>query len=110
MRSRARWTIGIACGSALVAAAALLVSAATGGVGLDGLQERATTLVWYDNSFDWELKTQGNGRVWREGQTRPVVYFECVWAPVDRYALRLLSAKKNVAELLVAGSISREDL
>lgn len=33
MRSRARWTIGIAGGTALVAAAALLVSAATGVVG-----------------------------------------------------------------------------
>lgn len=42
------------------------------GHGIDGLQESGSTVVWFGLNWSLELYEQMNGRIDRQGQTRPV--------------------------------------
>ncbi len=71
----------------------------TGGTGLNGLQFVSHDVVFYSNSFSYNMKKQSIGRLDRKGQTHTVnVYNLLTEAPIDRRILNCLSRKQDVSD------------
>ena len=68
----------------------------TGGYGIT-LTE-ANTVVYFNNSFDLELRVQSEDRAHRIGQTNKVTYIDlCAEKTIDEKIRKALRAKKNIA-------------
>ncbi len=69
---------------------------------------RGTTVVYYSNSYDLELRLQSEDRTHRIGQHHPVNYVDLrVPGTVDERIVASLRAKINIATLLM-GDVARE--
>lgn len=81
----------------------MLAHPASAGHGLN-LQAGGSTVVWFGLPWSLELYEQGNGRIYRQGQERPVVVYHIVAAgTVDEDVMRALEGKaKGQAALLWA--------
>ena len=65
------------------------------GHGIDGLQDSGSIVVWFGINWSLELYEQMNGRIYRQGQNKPVSI------------IRILT--KNTADLAVLDAIERKD-
>lgn len=71
----------------------LLAHPASAGHGLN-LQAGGHTVVWFGLPWSLELYEQGNGRIYRQGQSRPVVVYHLVTAgTIDEDVLAALNGK-----------------
>jgi hypothetical protein len=81
----------------------LLAHPASAGHGLN-LQHGGSLLVWFGLTWSLELYQQFNGRLHRQGQTRPVRVVHLVAdGCIDERVLDALSAKQDVQQSLVEG-------
>jgi SNF2 family DNA or RNA helicase len=78
----------------------------TGGYGLT--LTAASTVIYYSNSYDLELRVQSEDRAHRIGQTNKVTYVDLI-APgtIDEKIVKSLRAKINVADQIL-GEAARE--
>jgi len=78
----------------------------TGGFGLT--LTAATTVIYYSNSYDLELRLQSEDRAHRIGQTNKVTYVDLISpSTVDEKIVRALRSKINIADQIL-GEQSRE--
>lgn len=71
----------------------LVTHAASTAYGLN-LQRGGRTIVWYGTGYNAELYQQGNARLYRQGQTKPVVVYRLVVkGTVDEDATRAIDGK-----------------
>jgi SNF2 family DNA or RNA helicase len=72
----------------------------TGGYGLT--LTAASTVIYYSNSYDLELRVQSEDRAHRIGQTNKVTYVDLI-APgtIDEKIVKSLRAKINVADQIL---------
>jgi SNF2 family DNA or RNA helicase len=69
---------------------------ATGGFGITLTQ--ATTVVYYSNNYNLELRLQSEDRAHRIGQTKSVTYVDLVSPKtVDEKIIKALRAKRQIA-------------
>ena len=76
---------------------------ATAGMGIT--LTAANTVIYYSNSYNLEHRLQSEYRAHRLGQQKKVLYIDFISTPMDKKVLQLLKAKKNIADLIVDGSI-----
>lgn len=76
---------------------------ATAGMGIT--LTAANTVIYYTNSYNLEYRMQSEDRAHRLGQQKKVLYIDFISTPMDKKVLQLLKAKKNIADLIVDGSI-----
>lgn len=72
-------------------------------LGGEGPNNRCSTTVFYENSFDLDARLQAEDRNHRHGQDRAVVYVDLVSSPVDTKAIAALQNKLNIASEVVDG-------
>ena len=66
------------------------------------MQQGGRHIVWYSTGWNLELWLQGNARLHRQGQERPVVVTALVAAgTVDERMMRSLREKKSVQSALL---------
>jgi len=81
----------------------------TGGYGITLVA--ASTVVYYSNSFDLEIRLQSEDRCHRAGQTKSVTYVDLyVPGTVDEKILKALREKKKVSNLIMSGGGWRDIL
>ena len=72
----------------------------TGGYGLT--LTAASTVIYYSNSYDLELRVQSEDRAHRIGQTNKVTYVDLISpGTIDEKIVRSLRAKINVADQIL---------
>jgi SNF2 family DNA or RNA helicase len=75
-----------------------------GGRGLTLIE--ATTVVYYSNSYDLDLRSQSEDRTHRIGQTKSVLYIDLIMADtVDEKVVKALRKKENLAEQILRKQI-----
>ena len=80
----------------------LLAHPASVGYGLN-LQEGGHVIVWYGLTWSLELYQQANARLYRQGQTRPVIIHHLIAeGTVDEQVMRALKAKDTSQAALLA--------
>lgn len=81
---------------------------ASGGLGLD--LWAATTVIYFSNDFNAEVRWQSEDRAHRIGQKHPVTYVDLI-APntIDRKIARALKNKRNVADMVLDPSVLLDD-
>lgn len=77
---------------------------AVAGMGITLTQ--ASYVIYYSNSFNLEYRMQSEDRAHRVGLTHPVTYIDFVSTQMDRDVLKALRNKKQVADLVVDGTVS----
>jgi SNF2 family DNA or RNA helicase len=78
----------------------------TGGYGLT--LTAASTVIYYSNSYDLELRVQSEDRAHRIGQTNKVTYVDLIVpGTIDEKIVKSLRAKINVADEIL-GEAARE--
>jgi SNF2 family DNA or RNA helicase len=78
----------------------------TGGYGLT--LTAATTVIYYSNSYDLELRMQSEDRAHRIGQTNKVTYIDLISpSTVDEKIVRALRDKISIADQIL-GEETRE--
>ena len=77
----------------------------TGGYGIT--LTAATTVIYYSNTYQYEVRIQSEDRAHRIGQTKSVTYID-LYSPgtIDEKILKALSEKHSLAELITAGNWS----
>lgn len=79
------------------------------GIGVDGLQHVASTMIYYSNTFKARERWQSEARLWRDGQRGTVNVVDLVArGTVDAYVLKTLQARDDVAK--AALRISERDI
>lgn len=80
----------------------LILTAATGAEGLDGLQEVASTAIYYSNTYNSIERWQSEDRIHRIGMGGKALYIDLVGiGSTDRPLLRNLKKKKALADLVL---------
>ena len=82
----------------------LLVHPMSGGVGINLQNNHANTtnVIWYDLPWSSELYEQGNARVYRQGQTKPVIIHHLLLTnTVDQHVLNVLDKKITLQDALL---------
>lgn len=76
----------------------LIVTLGTGGHGFNW-QEHAAYMLFYTNSFNWAQRNQAEGRIERQGQTKPMMFGDiyCVDS-IDERIFKAISKKGNTVE------------
>lgn len=76
----------------------LIVTLGTGGYGFNW-QEHAAYMLFYTNSFNWAQRNQAEGRIERQGQTKPMMFGDiyCVDS-IDERIFKAISKKGNTVE------------
>jgi SNF2 family DNA or RNA helicase len=93
------------------AARFLVANAATGGIGINGLQEQPGVMLFYSSSFSSVEREQAIGRVNRSGQVAPLTVVDLVAeGTVDEAVLAALSHKQDVAEYVKSCIGNRESI
>jgi len=70
------------------------------GTGMDGLQHVCATAIYFSNSFNSLARWQSEGRIWRDGTTGTVMYFDLIAkGSPDNRILANLKDKKDIADL-----------
>lgn len=73
----------------------------TGGYGIT--LTAASTVVYYSNSFDLEVRLQSEDRCHRAGQIKSVTYIDlCTPKTVDEKILKALREKKKISDLIMS--------
>lgn len=81
----------------------LVLNQASGGTGLDGLQDVASTNIYYSNSFNALDRWQSEDRTHRIGTRFPVTYYDLVArSTVDLAFLSNIRRKRNISDLALA--------
>ena len=87
----------------------LIAHPASVGYGLN-LQEGGHTVVWYSLPWSLELYQQANARLYRQGQTKPVIIHHLVAeGTVDEDVVESLKAKDTSQEALMAALKERKE-
>jgi SNF2 family DNA or RNA helicase len=74
----------------------------TGGYGIT--LTAATTVIYYSNTYQYEVRIQSEDRAHRIGQTKSVTYIDLVSpGTIDEKILKALSQKHSIAEEITAG-------
>lgn len=61
----------------------------------------AETMIYYSNSFEFEVRNQSEDRVHRAGLTHPVTYIDLIMrGTIDRLILSALQGKKDLSEFI----------
>jgi SNF2 family DNA or RNA helicase len=80
----------------------LLMHPASGGHGVDGLQQGGRVAVWFGLPFSLDLYEQANARLHRPGQSRGVVIHHLVaQGTIDERVMAVLAAKGDVQQALL---------
>jgi SNF2 family DNA or RNA helicase len=80
----------------------LLMHPASGGHGVDGLQEGGSVAVWFGLPFSLDLYEQANARLHRSGQTKGVVVHHLVaQGTIDEQIMRVLERKGDMQAALL---------
>ena len=80
----------------------LLAHPASVGYGLN-LQDGGRVIVWYGLTWSLELYQQANARLYRQGQTKPVIIHHLVAeSTVDEQVMKALQAKDTSQAALLA--------
>lgn len=82
----------------------LLVHPMSGGVGINLQNNHAptTNVIWYDLPWSSELYEQGNARVYRQGQTKPVIVHHLLAKDtIDAHVLNVLDKKITLQDALL---------
>jgi len=80
----------------------LVMHPASGGHGVDGLQDGGSTVVWFGLPWSLELYLQANGRLHRSGQKQSVIVHHLVaQGTIDERVMAVLAAKGNVQQALL---------
>jgi len=80
----------------------LVMHPASGGHGVDGLQDAGNVIVWFGLPFSLDLYEQANARLDRSGQMHEVVVHHLVaMGTIDERIMRVLSTKGNMQQALL---------
>jgi SNF2 family DNA or RNA helicase len=80
----------------------LLMHPASGGHGVDGLQDGGSVAVWFGLPFSLDLYEQANARLHRSGQTKGVVVHHLVaQGTIDEQIMRVLETKGDMQAALL---------
>jgi SNF2 family DNA or RNA helicase len=80
----------------------MVMHPASGGHGVDGLQDAGNVIVWFGLPFSLDLYEQANARLDRSGQTSEVVVHHLVaMGTIDERIMRVLSTKGNMQQALL---------
>lgn len=61
---------------------AFIMQIEAGGVGVNGLQNHSSTMIFYSNTFKWDSRKQCESRIHRSGQKWPCTYIDFLtWIP-----------------------------
>ena len=78
-----------------------MIHPASAGHGLN-LQAGGSTLIWYGLTWSLELYQQTNARLWRQGQTNPVVIHHIITqGTIDEDILAALKRKDKTQTALI---------
>lgn len=79
-----------------------LVIQAGAGEALDGLQHGCSDAIFYSTDYSWDHYSQSRGRIDREGQTTPVVFWHLhMMGTVDKLIYRALKEKRDLERLVM---------
>lgn len=81
----------------------LVANPSSAGMGLT-LTE-AKTVIYYSNDYNLEYRMQSEDRAHRAGQTDNVLYIDMVSTPMDIKVIKALRNKKDVADMILDGTI-----
>lgn len=82
----------------------LLLQPISSGIGLNGQNNSGKTanIIWFDNTFSAEVYAQANARVFRQGQTSPVIIHHLtIKDTIDQHVLNILEGKLSLQEALM---------
>ena len=77
------------------------------GHGIDRLQRRGRTLVWYGLTWSLDLYDQTNARLWRQGQKHPVIIHRLLMQATTDEAVKLAIESKATDELTMRQAIEQ---
>lgn len=84
----------------------MLVQPASAGAGLN-LQEGGHTLIWFTLPWSLEQYQQMNGRLYRQGQKKPVIIHHLLTkGTIDRHVLDSLK-KKDLSQQALLAAVRR---
>ena len=85
------------------------ISLHAGGVGIDGLQNAISVVIFLDQDWTPAMHEQAEGRAHRQGQTVPVqVYYMVCEETIDEYMREILNEKQLIIDKIVDGKIVTE--
>lgn len=79
-----------------------LIIQASAGEALDGLQHACSDAIFYSTDFSWDHYSQARGRIDRDGQSTPVVFWHLhMVGTVDKLVYRALRDKRNLEKMVM---------
>ena len=68
---------------------------------LDGLQRICSKAIFYSTDYSWINYFQARGRIDREGQTKPIIFYHmCMTESIDYLVLEALKEKKDLEKMV----------
>lgn len=79
---------------------AFIMQIDAGGVGVNGLQNHSSTMIFYSLPYKWDAVKQAEGRIHRSGQTRPCTYVRLLTYITDKIGRQLPTIEAAVIQRL----------